>query len=541
MTGKRLHGPARECLLRVCYLSYTWRMTGEKKYFKRAEQEMLAAASFTDWNPEHFLDVAEFTLALAIGYDWLYDNLSEMSRAAIREAIIKKGLEPSLISDYTKWLSRPDNWNQVCNTGMTYGALAVWESAPDLARQIINRAIDKISLPMKSYDPDGVYNEGYGYWGYGTTFNVLFLSTMEKLFPSGFGLSGYGGFYKTAGYLSHMSGTSGLAFNYSDNISARELHPALLWFAKRLNDSSVLWDEKELIEEGLKGHSVFLPFLMIWGAGTDLSAISGPDKKMWTGKGKTPIALMRTSWTDPNAIFVGIKGGTCMVGHSHMDIGSFVMDANGVRWAMDFGMENYNSIESAGINLWSSRQESQRWQVFMYNNYAHNTLTVNNRLQLVDGAAPLTGFSQAKNFMNATFDLTPVYRNDLAQAHRGIAIVNESYVAVVDELTNLSHESTVRWTLLTSAEVNITGTNTAELEKDGKKLIIRVLEPAIGEMKTWTTTSSKSYEAKNTGTTLTGFEVRLSPGEKKTLKVLLIPENATGKVTNNIKSLKKWN
>ena len=31
---------------------------------------MLTAARFEDWNPSHFLDVAEMTFALAIGYDW---------------------------------------------------------------------------------------------------------------------------------------------------------------------------------------------------------------------------------------------------------------------------------------------------------------------------------------------------------------------------------------------------------------------------------------------------------------------------------------
>ena len=36
---------------------------------------MLAVSRFTDWNPTHFLDVGEMVMALAIGYDWLYDSL----------------------------------------------------------------------------------------------------------------------------------------------------------------------------------------------------------------------------------------------------------------------------------------------------------------------------------------------------------------------------------------------------------------------------------------------------------------------------------
>ena len=30
---------------------------------------MLAIAQFADWNPSHFLDVAEMTMGMAIGYD----------------------------------------------------------------------------------------------------------------------------------------------------------------------------------------------------------------------------------------------------------------------------------------------------------------------------------------------------------------------------------------------------------------------------------------------------------------------------------------
>ena len=51
-------------------------MTSEKKYLNRAVKEMLAVSAFSDWNPSHFLDVAEMTMAVSIGYDWLYDGLS---------------------------------------------------------------------------------------------------------------------------------------------------------------------------------------------------------------------------------------------------------------------------------------------------------------------------------------------------------------------------------------------------------------------------------------------------------------------------------
>lgn len=101
---------------------------------------MLAAAAFADWNPSHFLDVAEMTAALGIGYDWLYEELSEEDRRGIREAIVEKGLKPSLTVN--SWTRAVHNWNQVCNAGMAIGALAVAESEPELAARMVARAVE---------------------------------------------------------------------------------------------------------------------------------------------------------------------------------------------------------------------------------------------------------------------------------------------------------------------------------------------------------------------------------------------------------------
>ena len=131
--GKRLLHVSRENLRRVFDLSYAYRITGQKKYALRAEQEMLAAAAFSDWNPSHFLDVGEMTMALAIGYDWLYDRLPASSRETIRKAIIEKGLKASLNEEDAWFLRAEHNWNQVCNAGILYGALAVYENETDFA------------------------------------------------------------------------------------------------------------------------------------------------------------------------------------------------------------------------------------------------------------------------------------------------------------------------------------------------------------------------------------------------------------------------
>ncbi len=504
---------------------------------------MLAIAAFSDWNPTHFLDVAEMTMAMAIGYDWLYDQLSPASRTAIKEAILKKGIEPSLDAKYNSWLKAEHNWNQVCNAGMTYGAMAIYEDEPALARQIINRAIETITLPMADYAPDGAYPEGYGYWGYGTSFNVMFNSAIEKLFGRDFGLNSQPGFLKTAGYLENMTGPSGKPFNYSDAGGNGGLQPAMFWFANKQNEPSLLWVEKSRLQNTDPQSHVsnrLLPAIMLWGAGISIDKAKAPATTMWVGKGKNPVALMRSSWTDPNALFVGMKGGSVSVNHAHMDIGSFVMEADGVRWAMDFGMQDYESLESKGIKLFGRTQDAERWKVFRLTNLVHNTLTVNNQHQRVVGYAPITSTSTLPAFMQATTEMTPVYKGALAKANRGIAIVDKAYVVVQDEVVTLDTPTTIRFTLLTPADVKITGNNTALLSKDGKQLQLEVNAPGKLTMKTWSTDPPNSYDAPNPGTILTGFELTLPANTKATIVTTMKPIKAATAKTKTLGPLDNW-
>ncbi len=50
-----------------------WKMDEDSRFLDRAVAELDAVCAFSDWNPSHFLDLAEMSLAVSIGYDWLYN------------------------------------------------------------------------------------------------------------------------------------------------------------------------------------------------------------------------------------------------------------------------------------------------------------------------------------------------------------------------------------------------------------------------------------------------------------------------------------
>ena len=540
--GRRLLDKSREAIRRIFYLSYSWRITGQEKYFLKAEKELLAISKFTDWNPSHFLDVAEMTMAVAIGYDWLYSKLSDESKKLIRDAIVTKGIYPSLDPKYNSWLKANNNWNQVCNAGMTYGALAVCEDHPDLAKIIIDRAIQSIPICMAEYQPDGAYPEGYGYWGYGTSFNVMFLSALEKVFDSDFGLNTTPGFLKTAGFFQNMTGVTGLCYNWGDSGLGGSLSPAMFWLAQKNNDPSLLWVEKNYLAKD--DYSKFtddrlLPSVMIWGKDLKFEQISEPKNKVWKGQGANPVCFMRTTWSDRNGIYLGFKAGSASVNHGHMDIGSFVMEADGTRWATDFGMQDYESLESKGIAVFGRTQDAQRWSIFRLNNYAHNTLTIDHQLQQVKGYARIDKFSDQPNFMYAISDLSSVYTDQLYSFKRGVAIVDQKYVVVSDVIAAMNKITTVRWTMLTSAVVKL-DKNRITLTKEGHTLTMQIDIPSKVSMNTWSTTPTTTYDAPNPGKTLVGFEFKLKPNQVQEIQVVMVPGSVKAKKVIFEKPLDKW-
>ena len=54
------------------------------------------------------------------------------------------------------------------------------------------------------------------------------------------------------------------------------------------------------------------------------------------------VAIFRSAWNDPKALYIGVKGGRNGADHSHLDLGSFVLDDLGYRWAVDLGGDDYN-------------------------------------------------------------------------------------------------------------------------------------------------------------------------------------------------------
>ncbi len=262
LIGPRLLDKSRACVARVLTSAMAFRLSGDARFAARAEEEMRAAAAFSDWNPSHFLDVAEMSFAFAIGYDWLYPHLTSDGRATIRRALLEKSLvfAPGAYAlggptDKRLWFVTADhNWNQVCNGGLLAAALALADEEPDLARRVVAGAIRSLPIAMAAYAPNGGFPEGPGYWGYGTGYNVIAIALLEGALGRDFGLAAAPGFDRTALYRMGVTGPTGLTFNYADGPEqlGDSDNPQYTWLALHYHLPSVLEDSRQRLAEDVR-------------------------------------------------------------------------------------------------------------------------------------------------------------------------------------------------------------------------------------------------------------------------------------------------
>jgi hypothetical protein len=539
--GKRLLAVARLALKKIYYLSYSYRVTKDKKYLDRAELELNAVCNFENWNPEHFLDVGEMTMAVAIGYDWLYNDLKEETKENVRKAIVEKAFKPSYIEKHNWFLRRHSNWNSVCNAGLVYGALAIFEHEKEQSIAIIERALVSNLQPLKVFGPDGNYPEGPGYWNYGTTFQVMLSAALESALGSDNGLSKAPGFMNSANYMLFSAGPSNKYFNYYDCGPNQTAKSSMFWFAQKTNNPSLVYKEIELIKEGEYTKTVssgihrILPNALVFGKDIALEKIKAPEQNIFAGNGLTPVSLVRTDWNGTNGLYLGIKGGSASNGHSHMDQGTFVFDIGRNRWAMDFGLQSYRTLESKGVDLWNMKQESQRWDVFRYNNFNHNTLTINNQKHNIAGRAIIIE-SYKDDELGAKVDLTSVlnFNNELKSATRKATIIKNKELKIIDKLETNEKSVDLRWNMVTPAKAEIIDGNTIKLSQKAKvvfvkfesetpfELAIRESENPIKAKKLFTEGNYEDFNRKNPGTVMIGFDANLPANTKAKFTVTLV-------------------
>ncbi len=475
LEGFRMLNVSREMVERMGILCIVYRLEKKPDILERIDKELLAVCNFADWNPRHFLDVAEMSFAVALGIDWTGEFLPKSTVQLAKMSLIEKGIKTSYneSGERMSWIDGVNNWNAVCHGGMVAASLAIADVNPELAAKTIARALEKLPNSLHEYAPDGIYPEGPMYWSYGTSYTVIAVNTLTTALGTDFGISKSPGFMESVNFNQYVTAPSGYFFNFADSGDKKDGYESVLrsWFAAKTGDA--LYLDTEFFENPENAGRL---------AGLGLVWLSQYSQKKttklplnWHGNGPNPVAVFRGADDEPDKYFLAVKGGKANLSHGNMDAGTFVFELDGVRWVIDPGGQPYYPLNRIGFKLSDHSQQGERWTLLTKKNQGHSTITINDALFLVDGSATISDF---KDFgtPEVTINMSPLYGNNLKSLKRRLVKESSSSVVIEDNFEISDSTKTISWGLMTQAEVQLTKTG-AILKQNGKELMLSVLSP----------------------------------------------------------------
>ncbi|QYY37408.1 heparinase II/III family protein [Ruficoccus sp. ZRK36] len=495
----------RRASSRLLTNAFLYRLDGDERYLYRTRENLLQVCDWPDWNPRKFLCEGETAFAVAVTYSWIADKLSEEDAATIKAA-----LYDNLLRDAPQYYSRTpikglnwhafgesaktiNNWNFICNAGFLAAAIVLQSDYPELSGQVITDVGESLPLAMVNYAPDGIWPEGPVYWHYGTGYLV---NTLELLHQQGGQaavveekLVQMSGFANTLDYILNAFGPSGVAFNYADCKPVPEYRGNIfnhLWLAKRFQRSDTLPLLRDIVKKRLDASTgmdwsrdgrpllfsaLYFPSEQKQGAETQLPLDIFMD-------GNTELVVMRSD-DGPEPMWAALKGGFNGLPHGHLDLGSFVLESQGVRWAQDLGPEAYLP------GYWQDQNGGSRWEFYRTNNRSHSTLTLGDALQDANAQAEVVEFSSMPDEVSATIDLSAVYPGQVDSLTRTLTMWRSASdddnsppeLLVEDTFEGLRGGTEVTWRMMTQAQARIAEDGrSVVLEQAGKSLRLEIVE-----------------------------------------------------------------
>jgi hypothetical protein len=482
---------------RIVTLGLAWRLDADPALAEQAERELLAAAAFPDWNPGHYLDTAEMTAATALGYDWFYEALSPDARDTIRRAIVGKGLRTSrcFYREGRGPVTRHDNWGVVTNAGLAMGAMAVAETNPTIAAAVLGHALRRVQPAMGRFAPDGSYAEGLAYWRYATEHAVKLVATLESGFGEDFGLGAIGGFAQTGSFPLHSTGPTRKVANFADSTTRLGAAPQLYWLARQYGRPVDAWLARWLARRKRS------PLHLLW---------YSPDRQTPGAGGVSPAVLsdvgttfMRGRWGRKRVGYAAVKGGSNHVAHAHPELGAFIWDVKGKRWAIDLGRDNFN--------LPGYFDSKRRKQYYRLSTKGQNTLTINGREQPRAAAATVRHFGVEEGRSEVVLGLGRAYQA-AKRVKRGVAMLGRRTLLVQDEIAT-DESVTVVWRMHTRADIELGPDRTSARLRLGDEHVTARIIDAGGYTARFRVASAEQSEPEATNSGVQRLVIRIVTDE----------------------------
>ena len=461
--GIRLLNVSRATLARSLNLGFAYQITRDTKYAERLWLELENAAGYKDWNPYHHLDVGEMCNAIGIGYDWIYDYLTEEQRAVLRAALCKNGFDATM-DDYLdrerrrsyRWYQDDpgDNWKFVCNGGATVALLAICDEDDvdlKLLEDVFEYAFEDTYRAVRTmYHPDGSYIEGFIYWNYASEYLGHYIWALKSALGTDYGLGDYEPVHTSAFYVKRLCANSFRAFNFGDASESPMAVEAMLWIGRYFGDDRITTMRADVLRAD---PSLVEPYDLLWYMPCEAKYL-GNDIPLAFGSVGGDNASLRAGF-GVGDLYAAIHFGENDAYHGHADTGTFVVEWHEKRFVCDLGADNYNIKYK---------------HAYRYRAEGHNTLVINpsekddqnirayTRIERFEDATDKDGYAIA--------DMTDVYfGTPVVRGLRMTKVDGVDWVTVRDEV-KLTKCDTGLWFAHTTGEI--------ELSDDKKSAIITI-------------------------------------------------------------------
>lgn len=477
LSSGRLLDLANSTLSFMETMGFVYQMTQDKKYGERTVRELEAIASFTDWAPQiSFLETATFSSAFAIGFDWAYDCMDADTAKKLAERAQALGLQNAELA-YTAsasfndfWWNTETNWGIICNGGISNLAIATAEYNTDKCMEILREALRSIEFTWYRFAPDGAWHEGPGYWSYMLThlsrFESSYLTAMGEPFAAN-----YRGFNKYGYFQCYVMGPDNLSNNFHDADLQNIQSEGQFILAKICNDNELMRYRREQIEtQGLRPCAEDI----IW-YDAKLSNDNSPVKlENDSYFRETEFVAIRENWYNSDSAWLSYHGGEMSNAHDHIDVGTYIFNIGGVRWAIDLGKEplryvqTNNPATSAGYTIYDFYRARAE---------GHNSVVINPSREVGMNVAANTKVAPPVSGAYGTIgkiDMSKAYSASTTSYLRGYKLSDSRRTFTLRDEINLLTQSDVYWFMHTKGSVRIIDSNTAIIYQDGKALKVQI-------------------------------------------------------------------
>ena len=471
-TGYLDVGSASTIMVTCAFLHRLNGTAGRTPWANRAIAELLHVAREWPhwyWPVGQALERSEVAWGAAVAYDWLFELLSPTERADVETAIGTLALDTRMRDEREGawWItdSLAANWGINANAPLLGAAVALidvpeWTATATAAISAITAALP---TPVALWEPEGVWAEGVAYSNYA----LLSLSQgCEALaaagMPPALGACDWLGTARgpcAAGRAVLLSsGPTGNIHNFGD-CHVETTVSGVLFYASRVCEEPGYAAAARAIRAagGAKLEDVL--YFSADGSAADWSNLLPSAVTLARGSPRTHVAMLRSSlwsWGGPaasNATWIALKGGdnayhsSAANNHGHIDVGSFVFEALGVRWAIDLGPDAYDYPLLAYFGRF-------RHAYYFVSSAAHNVLRFDDDAQHRLGY----GVIAAAN----TSGTAPWVRLDVTTAYGGAATVMRTYrllgggpcaAAQTEDMWVHASATVATWVLHTAASV----------------------------------------------------------------------------------------